>query len=47
MLRVSPTYVFDGERRSPYAPYRVASRGGTGSAVAFIRYPRSTLQGAL
>ena len=33
-----------GERRSPYAPYRVASRGGTGSAVAFIRDPRSTLQ---
>ena len=33
-----------GEKRSPYAPYRVASRGGTGSAVAFIRDPRSTLQ---
>jgi 1,4-alpha-glucan branching enzyme len=33
-----------GERRSPYASYRVASRGGTGSAVAFIRDPRSTLQ---
>jgi 1,4-alpha-glucan branching enzyme len=33
-----------GERRSPYAPYRVASRGGTGSAIAFIRDPRSTLQ---
>jgi 1,4-alpha-glucan branching enzyme len=33
-----------GERRSPYVPYRVASRGGTGSAVAFIRDPRSTLQ---
>jgi 1,4-alpha-glucan branching enzyme len=30
--------------RSPYAPYRVASRGGSGSAVAFIRDPRSTLQ---
>src|ERR671937_877390 len=25
-------------------PYRVASRGGTGSAVAFIRDPRTTLQ---
>ena len=33
-----------GEKRSPYAPYRVASRGGTGSAIAFIRDPRSTLQ---
>jgi len=33
-----------GERRSPYAPYRVASRGGHGSAIAFIRDPRSTLQ---
>ena len=33
-----------GERRSPYVPYRVASRGGTGDAVAFIRDPRSTLQ---
>ncbi|RPH75028.1 MAG: DUF1957 domain-containing protein [Candidatus Rokuibacteriota bacterium] len=33
-----------GERRSPYVPYRVASRGGTGSAIAFIRDPRSTLQ---
>ena len=32
------------EARSPYAPYRVASRGGTGSAVAFIRDPRTTLQ---
>jgi len=33
-----------GEARSPYAPYRVASRGGTGGAVAFIRDPRSTIQ---
>jgi 1,4-alpha-glucan branching enzyme len=32
------------EPRSPYVPYRVASRGGTGSAIAFIRDPRSTLQ---
>jgi 1,4-alpha-glucan branching enzyme len=30
--------------RSPYVPYRVASRGGIGSAVAFIRDPKSTLQ---
>jgi 1,4-alpha-glucan branching enzyme len=33
-----------GDRRSPYAPYRVASRGGTGDAVAFIRDPKTTLQ---
>jgi 1,4-alpha-glucan branching enzyme len=32
------------EARSPYAPYRVASRGGTGQAVAFFRDPRSTVQ---
>jgi 1,4-alpha-glucan branching enzyme len=32
------------EARSPYAPYRVASRGGSGSAIAFIRDPRTTLQ---
>jgi 1,4-alpha-glucan branching enzyme len=31
-------------RRSPYAPARVASRGGTGYAVAFFRDPRTTLQ---
>jgi 1,4-alpha-glucan branching enzyme len=30
--------------RSPYMPYRIASRGGTGSAVAFFRDPRTTLQ---
>lgn len=30
--------------RSPYHPYRVASRGGAGTAIAFIRDPRSTLQ---
>src|SRR2546428_2166719 len=33
------------EARSPYEPYRVASRGGTGQAVAFFRDPRTTLQG--
>ena len=32
------------EARSPYAPYRVASRGGNGSAIAFIRDPKTTLQ---
>jgi len=30
--------------RSPYRPYRVASRGGAGEAVAFIRDPKTTLQ---
>jgi 1,4-alpha-glucan branching enzyme len=29
---------------SPYFPYRVASRGGTGTAVAFFRDPKTTLQ---
>ena len=29
---------------SPYQPYRVASRGGKGSAVAFFRDPKTTLQ---
>src|SRR5437773_2191025 len=32
------------EARSPYAPYRVASRGGTGAAIAFFRDPKTTLQ---
>ena len=32
------------EPLSPYQPYRVASRGGTGSAIAFFRDPKSTLQ---
>jgi 1,4-alpha-glucan branching enzyme len=32
------------EGRSPYLPYRVASRGGTGTAVAFFRDPKTTLQ---
>jgi 1,4-alpha-glucan branching enzyme len=41
---VSPAPLPVGAKRSPYAPYRVASRGGTGSAVAFIRDPRTTLQ---
>lgn len=30
--------------RSPYASYRVASRGGTGDAAAFVRDPETTLQ---
>lgn len=29
---------------SPYAPYRVSSRGGNGSAIAFFRDPKTTLQ---
>ena len=41
---VSPSPLPVSAKRSPYAPYRVASRGGTGSAVAFIRDPRTTLQ---
>jgi 1,4-alpha-glucan branching enzyme len=41
---VSPAPLPVSAKRSPYAPYRVASRGGTGSAVAFIRDPRTTLQ---
>ncbi|HXH82318.1 MAG TPA: 1,4-alpha-glucan branching protein domain-containing protein [Candidatus Tectomicrobia bacterium] len=42
--RETPAPIPVAERRSPYATYRVASRGGSGSAVAFIRDPRSTLQ---
>ncbi|MDR7417615.1 MAG: DUF1957 domain-containing protein [Armatimonadota bacterium] len=30
--------------RSPYTPYVVASRGGTGEALAFARDPKTTLQ---
>ncbi len=30
--------------RTPYASYRVASRGGTGDATAFVRDPETTLQ---
>jgi len=30
--------------RSPYATYRVASRGGTGDGIAFVRDPETTLQ---
>jgi len=44
MRDVSPSPLPVSAKRSPYAPYRVASRGGTGSAVAFIRDPRTTLQ---
>jgi 1,4-alpha-glucan branching enzyme len=29
---------------TPYRAYRVASRGGTGTAVAFVRDPRTTVQ---
>src|SRR5260370_13411812 len=32
------------EEGSRYAPYRVASRGGNGSAIACIRDPKTTLQ---
>ncbi|MBI2217949.1 MAG: DUF1957 domain-containing protein [Candidatus Rokubacteria bacterium] len=30
--------------RSPYATYRISSRGGTGEATGFFRDPRTTLQ---
>src|SRR5207237_9160453 len=33
-----------GQARTPYLPYRVASRGGHGQAVAFFRDPKTTLQ---
>src|SRR5207245_1907337 len=32
-----------GQARSPYLPYRAASRGGRGQAVAFFRDPKTTL----
>lgn len=32
------------QNRSVYAAYRIASRGGVGTAVAFFRDPRTTLQ---
>src|SRR3989475_7060023 len=41
---VSATPEVRAPRRSPYHAYRVASRGGTGHAVAFFRDPRTTLQ---
>ncbi len=36
-----PSYQHD---RTPYLPYVVSSRGGDGSAVAFVRDPETTLQ---
>src|SRR5207247_1689209 len=41
---VSATPEVRAPRRSPYHAYRIASRGGTGHAVAFFRDPRTTLQ---
>ncbi|MGH7265590.1 MAG: 1,4-alpha-glucan branching protein domain-containing protein, partial [Candidatus Rokuibacteriota bacterium] len=32
------------DRATPYRPYRVVSRGGTGSAIAFVRDPKTTVQ---
>ncbi|MBI4246053.1 MAG: DUF1957 domain-containing protein, partial [Candidatus Rokubacteria bacterium] len=40
----APPAPLPSARRSPYAPYRVASRGGAGQAVAFFRDPKTTLQ---
>src|SRR6266436_6653797 len=39
-----PAEVPLGHARTPYVPYRVASRGGAGSATAFFRDPKSTVQ---
>ncbi len=39
-----PPAAFAPGPRSPYRPYRVASAGGHGGAVAFVRDPRTTLQ---
>jgi len=33
-----------GKPASPYRAYRVASRGGSGTAVAFVRDPKTTVQ---
>lgn len=33
-----------GRDHSPYVPHRVASRGGTGDAAAYVRDPETTLQ---
>jgi 1,4-alpha-glucan branching enzyme len=33
-----------GRAATPYRPYRIASRGGTGTAVAFVRDPHTTVQ---
>src|SRR5579884_1502958 len=38
------TAIYRRRDRSPYAPHRVASRGGTGEATAFVRDPETTLQ---
>jgi 1,4-alpha-glucan branching enzyme len=43
-IAAEPAELPRSKPRSPYAPYRVASRGGTGSAVAFFRDPKTTLQ---
>jgi 1,4-alpha-glucan branching enzyme len=43
-IAAEPVGLPRGKARSPYVPYRVASRGGTGSAVAFFRDPKTTLQ---
>jgi 1,4-alpha-glucan branching enzyme len=43
-LKTAPPEMPRAKPRSPYMPWRVASRGGSGDAVAFFRDPRTTLQ---
>lgn len=43
-VATSETAVYRRGERSPYVPYRVASRGGTGEATTFVRDPETTLQ---
>ena len=40
----APSALARTPHRSPYAPYRVASRGGIGDAIAFFRDPKTTVQ---
>ena len=40
----APPAMPTSQAKSPYLPYRVASRGGQGQAIAFFRDPKTTLQ---
>ncbi|HLW60582.1 MAG TPA: 1,4-alpha-glucan branching protein domain-containing protein [bacterium] len=44
VLGPEPHNFYRRGERTPYTPYVVASRGGTGQAVAFVRDPETTLQ---